>query len=95
MILKNHPVKFSPLDFDAERINHNIVQRGREFYVSGPGGDVRLFGRSPETAVIECTSCHDPHGKSGLPALQYTDNPADDLCLICHLLKNPLTKRSL
>jgi predicted CXXCH cytochrome family protein len=84
-ILSNHPVQFSPLDFDADRINQNIIQKSGMFYVSGPGGDVRLFGATLESAVTECSSCHDPHGKSGLPLLHYTSNPKDDLCLICHI----------
>jgi len=92
---KNHPVKFSPLDFDAQRINQNIIQKGKSFYVAGPGGEVRLFGNTIETAVIECSSCHDPHGKSGLPLLQYTGNPKDDLCLICHMIKNTMIKNTL
>jgi predicted CXXCH cytochrome family protein len=91
MILSNHPVKFSPFDFDPDRINQNVIQKGNSFYVSGPGGDVRLFGNTIDTAVTECSSCHDPHGKSGLPLLHYTSNLKDDLCLICHInMKNTM-----
>ena len=90
-VSKNHPVKFSPLDFDSEKINHNIIRRENNFYVSGPGGEVRLYGDTLSSAVMECSSCHDPHGKTGLPSLNYTENSAHDLCLICHInMKNTL-----
>jgi len=95
MMLKNHPVKFSPFDFNPDRINQNVIQKGTGFYISGPGGEVRLFGNTIDTAVTECSSCHDPHGKSGLPLLQYSSNPKDDLCLICHMLKNTMIKNIL
>jgi len=83
--MENHPIKFSPLDFNAEKINHNIIKEGGRFYVSGDKGKVPIFGATRETAVAECTTCHDPHGRSGLPKLLRIDNSKSGLCLACHL----------
>jgi predicted CXXCH cytochrome family protein len=33
---------------------------------------------------IECTSCHDPHGVPGAPALLVMDNRGDAICFECH-----------
>ncbi|MBI5056741.1 MAG: cytochrome c3 family protein [Nitrospirae bacterium] len=83
--MANHPIKFSPLNFDRKKINHNIVREGKFFYVSGDKGKVPLFGETPETAVAECATCHDPHGKSKLPKLARVDNSKNAICLACHL----------
>jgi len=83
--MKNHPIKFSPLDFSPEKINHNIIMEGERFYVSGDKGKVPIFGATRETAVAECTTCHDPHGRSGIRKLLRIDNSKSGLCLACHL----------
>jgi len=83
--MDNHPIKFSPLDFNPEKINHNIIMEGERFYVSGDKGKVPIFGVNRETAVAECTTCHDPHGRSGIRTLLRIDNSKSGLCLTCHL----------
>lgn len=83
--LNNHPIKFTPLDFDPEKINHNIIQKGNKFYVMGQEGNVPLFGDDLETAIVECSTCHDPHGKSGLSYLQREDMSEEDFCITCHV----------
>jgi predicted CXXCH cytochrome family protein len=83
--MKNHPIKFSPLDFDREKINHNIVREGKHFYVSGQTGKVPLFGETRESAIAECGTCHEPHGKSGMPYLPRIGNEKGQLCLVCHI----------
>jgi len=85
VVMANHPIKFSPLTFDMKKINHNIVREGRYFYVSGDKGKVPLFGDTPETAVVECTTCHEPHGKLRLSKLPRVDNSKNAICLACHL----------
>jgi predicted CXXCH cytochrome family protein len=83
--MDNHPIKFSPLVFDPEKINHNIVKEEGYFNVLRQTRKVPLFGRNRETAVAECTTCHDPHGKLDLTKLQRLDNTNGELCLVCHL----------
>ncbi len=85
VIMSNHPIKFSPLTFDPEKINHNIIMEKTRFYVSGVKGKVPIFGETRETAAAECTTCHDPHGKSGMRKLPRIDNSKNGLCLACHL----------
>ncbi|MEN8263093.1 MAG: cytochrome c3 family protein [Nitrospirota bacterium] len=83
--MNNHPIKVSPLEFDPERFNHNIIREGRLFYVSGESGRVPLFGDTRESAVIECGTCHDAHGRSGADKLPIIDNTKNQLCLACHI----------
>ncbi len=83
--MNNHPIKVSPLEFDPEKINHNITREGSLFYVSGESGKAPLFGETRESAVIECGTCHDAHGKSGAHKLHVIDNTNNQLCLACHI----------
>ncbi len=62
--MNNHPIKFSPLNFSPDRINHNIAKEGQYYYVLGITGKVPLFGETLESAVAGCGTCHEPHGKS-------------------------------
>jgi predicted CXXCH cytochrome family protein len=83
--LDNHPIKFSPLNFDPDKISHSIMSEGNNFFVQGESGRVRLFGETRESAVAECSTCHDPHGKSGLPFLQRSSLSEEEFCVICHI----------
>jgi len=88
-VMNNHPIKYSPLDFNREKISHNIVREGKSYYVSGQSGKLPLSGESRISAVTECTTCHEPHGKSRRPQLHRIDNAKGQLCLICHIDKAP------
>jgi len=81
----HHIIKFSPLDFDPKMINQNITVEGKHYYISGAKGKIPLFGGSRDTAVAECTTCHDPHGRSGRRNLLRIDNANSALCFTCHL----------
>jgi predicted CXXCH cytochrome family protein len=83
--MNNHPIKFSPLDFDPDKVNHTIIKEGKYFYVSGQTGKVPLFGDTKESAVAECSTCHDGHGKSRYPKLHSIDNSKSQICLVCHI----------
>jgi predicted CXXCH cytochrome family protein len=83
--MSNHPIKFSPLDFDPDKSNHNILKEGTYFYVTGKKGKVPLFGKARESSVAECGTCHDPHGKSRLPKLHRIKNTGGEICLTCHI----------
>lgn len=83
--MANHPIKFSPLDFAADKINHVIVEEKNRFYVSGKNGRVPIFGSTSATAVVECTTCHDSHGKSAAPKMLRIDNSRGQMCLVCHI----------
>ncbi len=83
--MNNHPIKFSPLDFDINKINHSVIHVGNTYRIIGSAGSLPLFGTSLMSAVVECATCHDPHGKSSFPNLQRLDNDRGSLCLVCHL----------
>lgn len=83
--LKNHPIKFSPFDFDPERINRNVISKDGSLYLSGAAGDIPIFGDSENTAVAECSTCHDPHGRSTVSSMTRLDNTEGDLCVVCHI----------
>lgn len=83
--MANHPIKFSPLDFDPGKINHVIIEERNQFYVSGRTGRVPVFGATAATAVAECTTCHESHGKSNAPKMPRINNLRGELCLVCHL----------
>jgi predicted CXXCH cytochrome family protein len=56
----------------------------------GPGffPEVPLFDFDPGSGVIQvvsCSTCHNPHGKSGILKLLRKDNGASELCLTCHI----------
>ncbi len=82
--MNNHPIKFSPFDFSPDKINQNIVKEGQYYYVLGQTGKVPLFGDTMESAVAECGTCHEPHGKLIRKKLLQVDNSEGKLCLICH-----------
>jgi|MudIll2142460700_1097286.scaffolds.fasta_scaffold60648_3 predicted CXXCH cytochrome family protein len=83
--MANHPVKFSPLDFDPGKINHVIIEEKNRFYISGKTGKLPIFGVTSATAVAECTTCHDAHNKSDMPNMPRINSPKGELCLVCHL----------
>ncbi|MBI4682095.1 MAG: cytochrome c3 family protein [Nitrospirae bacterium] len=83
--MANHPIKFSPMDFDPNKINHNIIKEDNHFYVSGSTGQVPIFGATPATAVAECTTCHESHGKTKTPKMLRISNSKGELCLVCHV----------
>jgi predicted CXXCH cytochrome family protein len=84
VLMNNHPIKISPLEFDPEKLNHNIIRQGDVFYVSGESGKVPLYGDTKESAVLECGTCHDPHGRQKTQKLHRIDNSKSQLCLACH-----------
>ena len=86
--MNNHPIKFSLFAFDPEKINRNIMKQEGYFNVSRKEKSVPIFGKNPETAVAECTTCHDPHGKLDFPKLKRLENINGELCLVCHLNLN-------
>ncbi|UCH80925.1 MAG: hypothetical protein JSW20_14495 [Nitrospiraceae bacterium] len=83
--MNNHPVKFSPRDFASVKINQNIIRVGWKFFISGPAGALPLFGETMGSAVVECATCHDPHGDTGHPKLRRIWGGNGELCLVCHL----------
>jgi len=83
--MANHPIKFSTLDFDPEKINHIIVEENNRFYISGKTGKVPIFGATAASALVECTTCHDSHGKTDMPKMPRISNLKGELCLVCHL----------
>jgi predicted CXXCH cytochrome family protein len=42
-------------------------------------------GGGAEVNVVGCTTCHNPHGKAGVPYLLQISNDASALCLACHI----------
>jgi len=85
----NHPIKFSPLDFDSDRINHNIIEKSGTFYLSWLTGELPIFGDTKDSAVAECSTCHDPHGRTTVPLLGRFDNEEGGLCIVCHITIKP------
>ena len=83
--MNNHPIKFTPLDFDPKKISHNIISVGGKFFVSGPSGTLPLFGKTERSAIVECATCHDPHGDSGHQKLRRLESRRGTLCKVCHL----------
>jgi predicted CXXCH cytochrome family protein len=84
-VMINHPIKFSPRDFDPEKINHNIIENSGQFFISGPTGDLPLYGSTEDSAVAECSTCHDPHGDSGHQKLRRLTRLKGKLCRVCHV----------
>jgi len=81
----NHPIKFSTLDFNPDKINHNIIKKNGTFYLSWSTGELPIFGDTEDSAVAECSTCHDPHGRTNIPLLGRFDNTEGDLCIVCHI----------
>jgi predicted CXXCH cytochrome family protein len=75
----DHPISFA---YDTALANldgglHNPTARA-----SGLGGSIdddMLFD-----GQVQCASCHDPHGSSGVPKLLRISNAGSALCLTCH-----------
>lgn len=84
--MANHPIKFSPLDFSSEKINHTVIEEKKQFYISGKTGKVPIFGATAATAVVECATCHESHDRSHMPKLPRISNAKGEMCLVCHLI---------
>lgn len=84
-IMNNHPIKFSPLNYDLQKFNQNVVQEGKKFFIAGQGEKLPLFGESAQKALVECATCHESHGYGGFKKLLRVDNRGSRLCLVCHL----------
>jgi predicted CXXCH cytochrome family protein len=66
----DHPVGVAYPDFDRDYRSRVVVEK--EGYVQLPDGRV------------ECLSCHDAHGQSGIDQLLVKSNVRSALCLTCH-----------
>ena len=75
----DHPISFV---YDTALVNLDGGLHDPTIRTSGLGGsidaDMLFDGR------VECTSCHDPHGLSGVPKLLRISNEGSALCLVCH-----------
>ncbi len=66
------------------------TQSGSGLWGFGPGfiPEVPLFpfdAGAGEIQVVSCSSCHNPHGESGVMKLLRKSNAGSDLCLTCHI----------
>jgi predicted CXXCH cytochrome family protein len=71
-------------DFNA------ATQSGSGYWGFGAGSfpEVPLIPFDPgsgEVQVVSCSTCHNPHGVTGVAKLLRKDNGASDLCLTCHI----------
>jgi predicted CXXCH cytochrome family protein len=75
----DHPISFV---YDTALANRDGGLHDPTTRASGLGGSVvddMLFN-----GQVQCASCHDPHGSSGVPKLLRISNAGSALCLICH-----------
>lgn len=77
-LVNDHPISFT---YDATLVSadgqlHPITTAA----LGGTIASEMLFGASK----MECASCHDPHGVSGVASLLRMDNSQSQLCLTCH-----------
>jgi predicted CXXCH cytochrome family protein len=75
----DHPISFV---YDTALVNLDGGLHDPTTRTSGLGGSVdddMLFD-----GQVQCTSCHDPHGSSGVPKLLLISNAGSALCLTCH-----------
>ncbi|MHC5054712.1 MAG: cytochrome c3 family protein [Planctomycetota bacterium] len=76
---RDHPVGFV---YDSSLAARDGELRDPATAESGLGGtiaeDMLVDGR------MECSSCHDVHGRDGLPSLLLKSNARSALCLTCH-----------
>ncbi len=69
----DHPIS---MVYDAQLVG---MDRGLR-----PVSDPAVASLLREGNTVQCTSCHEPHNRSGLPHLLRTDNTGSALCLTCH-----------
>jgi predicted CXXCH cytochrome family protein len=75
----DHPISFV---YDTALANLDGGLHDPTAQASGLGGSINadmLF-----EGQVQCASCHDPHGSSGVPKLLRISNAGSALCLICH-----------
>lgn len=53
--------------------------------VSFGGVTLPLSGTTTTDAKLECTSCHDPHGVTGVGQFKRVANTASQMCFTCHI----------
>lgn len=44
-----------------------------------------LYGTTTGNATLECGTCHNPHGETGVPMFLRVSNSNSELCFTCHL----------
>ena len=65
--------------------NPQVSGGNGSFYI-GTGAQknqMRTYGNSPDSATVECGSCHDPHSSTQRTFLR-TSNTGSAVCLTCH-----------
>jgi predicted CXXCH cytochrome family protein len=82
----DHPVSFVYATHQAtdSKLRAASLVDGKPVVVSG-AISLPLSGTATATATLECTSCHDPHGVTGVPVFQRVANTASQLCFTCHV----------
>lgn len=87
-LTNDHPVGF------IYQVHRNTDTGLRTETVSGskvsvqataPARTLPLYGSTAATATLECGSCHNPHGVSGVGMFLRASNSNSELCLTCHL----------
>ncbi len=85
-LTNDHPISFvyntsqaTDPDLRAATVTGNKVA------VSNAGTSLTLYGTTAATATLECGTCHDPHGVSGVPTFLRASNDASALCFTCHI----------
>ncbi len=73
-LTNDHPVNF---DYDAAQLLDSELVASAGGMV---GGVAPLFG-----TTMQCASCHDPHGVTGVDTFLLIDNTGSALCLTCHV----------
>ncbi len=52
---------------------------------TSPPRTLPLYGTTAGTATLECGSCHDPHGVSGVSMFLRVSNANSEMCFTCHI----------
>jgi predicted CXXCH cytochrome family protein len=52
---------------------------------TSPTRSLTLYGTTAASATLECGSCHDPHGVTGVSTFLRVSNSNSELCFTCHV----------
>lgn len=87
-LTNDHPVGFvynTSRSTDGDLRTETVTGSKVTVEATSPTRKLTLYGTAAANATLECGSCHDPHGVTGVSSFMRVSNSNSELCLTCHI----------
>lgn len=86
-LTNDHPVGFvynTSRSTDGDLRAETVAGSKVTVQATSPARTLPLYGTTAGTATLECGSCHNPHGETGVSMFLRASNSNSELCFTCH-----------